>query len=246
MNEPATPSPPQRPDRRRNGAPLFVISALTLALIVAVGTFYNWTNRPGTAPNQTPPTNAHEPGGGAPVAIPPEETSNPIPPQVNAPTQEVGSGADSGNKNGPSGDHSTTATVYRVNDEGTNLVPASVPLPASGGADGPMAEALNAMAGLKNSPLPPGTRAESARLASDGVATVNFNKALVANFPGGDTEEALVLNAILGTLAHFKGVERVQILVEGKKVDSLGGNEVLTDPLPVRRAAVGGGEGGGG
>ena len=133
--------------------------------------------------------------------------------------------------------------IYRVkvNDGGARLTPVEVTLPA--GAE-PMAAALNAMAGGKDSPLPPGTRALSVK--RDGsVARADFNKALKDNFPGGNEEEALVLGAILGTLGQFPGVESVQITVEGEKVASIGGHQDTTEPLPVRDymvAAGGGGE----
>ncbi len=41
------------------------------------------------------------------------------------------------------------------------------------------------------------------------------------------------MNAILSTLGKFPAISRVQILVQGKPVDSLGGLLALSDPLPV-------------
>ncbi len=93
--------------------------------------------------------------------------------------------------------------------------------------------ALNAMADAgEDSPLPKGTEAISVRFDED-LATVDFNEAFQKNFAGGDEEEALALNAVLATVGQFPGVKQVQILVEGQKIDSLGGNQPLSEPLPI-------------
>jgi spore germination protein GerM len=125
-----------------------------------------------------------------------------------------------------------SVTAYRVvpDDDGAHLEPVKATVPP--GKDPKMA-AIDAMARLKDSPLPPGTQARSVDMIGDGVATVDFNRAFQSNFPGGDEAEALAINAVLATLAQFEGVERVQILVEGRKIDSLGGTQSLTEPLPV-------------
>jgi hypothetical protein len=125
-----------------------------------------------------------------------------------------------------------SVTAYRVvpDNDGAHLEPVKAAVPP--GKDPKMA-AIDAMARLKDSPLPPGTQVRSVDMIGDGVATVDFNKAFQSNFPGGDQEEALAINAVLATLAQFEGVEQVQILVEGRKIDSLGGTQSLAEPLPV-------------
>ena len=100
--------------------------------------------------------------------------------------------------------------------------------------------ALNKMAEIKNSPLPPGTKAKSVVFDKDtSTATVDFNEAFVKNFPGGDEAEALALNAVLATLGQFPHVKQVQMLIEGKKVDTLGGNADLTEAMPVPQTISG-------
>ena len=92
---------------------------------------------------------------------------------------------------------------------------------------------LDAMAGEGDeAPLPRGTKATSVTFEND-LATVDFNPAFQKNFTGGDENEALTLNAVLATLGQFPGVNQVQILVGGQKIDSLGGNQSLTEPLPI-------------
>lgn len=168
--------------------------------------------------------NRDQPKPEAPQALAPSpaEVESPIPPEVKRPV--------------PPTRAYKSVVVYRVTvgGERSRLDPVTIALPPD---QEPMAAALNQMAGLKDSPLPPGTRARSVTLNGDGVAFADFNQAFHKNFPGGNEEEALTINAVLATLAQFFGVERVQITVENKKIDSLGGHQELTDPLPVREAA---------
>jgi hypothetical protein len=92
---------------------------------------------------------------------------------------------------------------------------------------------LNAMADAgENSPLPKGTRAKTVVFDRE-LATVDFNDAFQKNFAGGDENEALTLNAVLAAVGQFPGVKQVQILVDGQKIDSLGGNQPLGEPLPI-------------
>ncbi len=101
----------------------------------------------------------------------------------------------------------------------------------------PAQDALTALSTQPNSPLPTGTRLLSINLA-DGLATVNFSHELQTNFPGGDTQGIRTVSAVLRTLGQFVTVDRVQFLVEGHPVDTLGGLLSLSDPLPVIRPAA--------
>ncbi len=104
-------------------------------------------------------------------------------------------------------------------------------------APAPAQEALAALAVQPDSPLPSGTKLLSIRIG-DGLVTANFSHELRDNFTGGDSGETHTVNAILRTLGQFPTISRVQILVEGKPVDSLGGLLSLSDPLPVIRTAT--------
>ena len=72
---------------------------------------------------------------------------------------------------------------------------------------------------------------------ADGLATVDFSRELKDNFHGGDTDEANAVNGILRALGRFPTVNRVQILVAGQPVESLGGMLVISQPLAVIRPA---------
>ena len=65
----------------------------------------------------------------------------------------------------------------------------------------------------------------------DGVATVDFSKELQQNFSGGSTGEEMLVGSIVNTLTEFPEVKSVQILLEGKKVDSLAGHLDTSKPL---------------
>ena len=79
-----------------------------------------------------------------------------------------------------------------------------------------------------------GTKLESINIA-DGTATLDFSRELVANFHGGDTDEANAVNGILKTMGQFPTVNKVQMLVAGRPVESLGGMLVISQPLTVIR-----------
>jgi len=114
--------------------------------------------------------------------------------------------------------------------------PVAAPPVAALPAPAPAQEALNALATRPDSPLPSGTKLLSVRV-TNGLAMTNFSHELRDNFTGGDSGETRTVNAILSTLGRFPTISRVQLLVEGKPVDSLGGLLSLSDPLPVIRPA---------
>lgn len=85
--------------------------------------------------------------------------------------------------------------------------------------------------GLTN-PIPKGTELLGVEV-KDGLAKVDFSREFRDNFTGGSEGEALIIAVILRTMAQFDEVKRVQILVEGKPIDSLGHAD-LSQPLDVR------------
>lgn len=64
-----------------------------------------------------------------------------------------------------------------------------------------------------------------------GLCTVNFNENLVKNHWGGSTGELLTVYSIVNTLCQFPGIERVQLLIEGQKVETLAGHLMLDESL---------------
>jgi len=78
--------------------------------------------------------------------------------------------------------------------------------------------------------IPKKTKLKSVAV-KDGIATVDFSEDLVKNFAGGSTGEEMLVGSIVNTLTEFPEVKSVQILLEGKKVDSLAGHLDTSKPL---------------
>ncbi len=68
---------------------------------------------------------------------------------------------------------------------------------------------------------------------NNGVATVDFSEDLVKNFIGGSTGEEMLVGSIVNTLTEFSEVKSVQILLDGKKVNSLAGH--IDASVPIKR-----------
>ncbi|MEO7718236.1 MAG: GerMN domain-containing protein [Capsulimonas sp.] len=115
------------------------------------------------------------------------------------------------------------------------LAAISIPVAAEPiASQNPARDAVQSVLQSPNSVLPSTTEIRGIAV-QNGLATVNFNSALVTDFKGGDTDEAKGVNAILKALGKFPNVSKVQILVNGEHVDSLGGLLDISGPLPVIR-----------
>ena len=66
---------------------------------------------------------------------------------------------------------------------------------------------------------------------SGGVAKVDFDKNLISGFVGGSTGEEMLVGSLVNTLTEFPEIKKVQILVEGKEIDSLSGHLDLSRPV---------------
>ena len=78
--------------------------------------------------------------------------------------------------------------------------------------------------------IPKQARLKSVKVKGD-TAYVDFTQALVKNFVGGSTGEEMLVGSVVDTLTEFPEIKKVQILVEGNKVESLSGHLDLTTPL---------------
>lgn len=69
--------------------------------------------------------------------------------------------------------------------------------------------------------------------AADKTITIDFNEKIRDNFYGGAMSEALLLSTIIHTVTEFEGYEdhNVQILVNGKTVETIGGHMGVDEPL---------------
>lgn len=65
----------------------------------------------------------------------------------------------------------------------------------------------------------------------EGLAIVDFSRALVDNHIGGSSAETLTVYSIVNTLTQFPTVDEVQILVDGHYVETLAGHLDVSQPL---------------
>ena len=88
--------------------------------------------------------------------------------------------------------------------------------------------------------IPKGTKLFSPVKVAKQVAVVDLSREFIENFSGGSTQEALTIDSIVYTLVDNSGgdVQKVQILVEGKTVETLGGHLELTDPIEADDALL--------
>jgi spore germination protein GerM len=67
-----------------------------------------------------------------------------------------------------------------------------------------------------------------------GTAYIDFSEALSQNHPGGPWAEMLTLRSIMQTLvANVPEIKRVQILIEGREVETLAGHVDIRRPLDI-------------
>ncbi len=128
----------------------------------------------------------------------------------------------------------TPAEQKAADPNGLIQVPVTIPA----GSKDTAKFALTSMTLGEGSPLPPGTQLLGIKIdPATKIATVDFSKEFKTNFAGGDEREAQTINAVLATMGQFPSVSKVQFLVEGKTISSLGGTEELTSPLPTPQTA---------
>jgi spore germination protein GerM len=127
-----------------------------------------------------------------------------------------------------------TVEVYVINtvNEESTLVPVKQKVPADADRYEAAMDYLLKYAGTDKCAIPAGTRLKSLEIG-DGIATVNLSKQFVDNFAGGSQDEMLAVNAIVQTVAQFGEVKKVVILVDGKKIPTLGGHLELDEPIDI-------------
>jgi hypothetical protein len=128
------------------------------------------------------------------------------------------------------------ATLFYVSDDGTELVPVNREVPL-GGTPGEQARRIieaqvqPAPPGMATA-IPPGTTVKAVYLTPTGVAFVDLSQTLVAGHSGGSLDETLTVFAIVDALTvNLPDVSAVQILIDGKEVDTIAGHVDLRHPL---------------
>jgi len=80
--------------------------------------------------------------------------------------------------------------------------------------------------------LPPRTKLLTLQINDEGLAKVNFNPTLSKDHPGGSSAEMMTVYSIANSLAlNFPQIKRVQILIDGKPIETIAGHLSLRQPV---------------
>ncbi len=89
------------------------------------------------------------------------------------------------------------------------------------------------------SAVPVGTTLRAVYLASDGSAYVDLSREVTLAHPGGSVNELLTIYSIVQALTtNLPAITAVQVLVDGREVDTLAGHVDIKRPLPRNDAWV--------
>jgi spore germination protein GerM len=95
-----------------------------------------------------------------------------------------------------------------------------------------MAELLKGPTGDAVRTTPESTVLRSVSVTRDGIARVDLSASLTREHPGGSSSEMLTLYSIVNTLAfNIDDIHRVQILIEGRTIDTLAGHMDCRQPV---------------
>lgn len=123
-------------------------------------------------------------------------------------------------------------TVYHATKDAMHLVPETHKVPVNSQPARTAIELL--LAGTKNADLvsvmPQGVKLKNI-VVKEHIAYVDFDNKLIKKNTGGSANEILLVGAIVNTLTEFPDIQKVQILVEGKKIDTILGHLDTSEPL---------------
>jgi spore germination protein GerM len=127
------------------------------------------------------------------------------------------------------------ARLFYVSDDGTRLTSVEREVPY---AEGPeqAREIINAqiapVGGPLTSAVPPGTALRAVYITERGDAYVDLSGEAVTAHPGGTLNELLTVYTIVYALTiNLPAVHSVQILIDGREVETLAGHVDLRQPL---------------
>lgn len=129
-----------------------------------------------------------------------------------------------------------TVTLYFSDPEGEYLMGEKREIPRRGSVQ---EEAKELVIELTHGPkekliptLPAQTKVLALQIEEPGVAKVSFNRALIKGHPGGSSAELMTVYSVVNSLTfNFPEIKRVQILVEGKEIETITGHLSLNKPL---------------
>ena len=128
------------------------------------------------------------------------------------------------------------ARLFYIADDGTRLTSVERDVAYGEGADEQAREIVAAQIAPVVAPLvsaiPPGTTLRAVFITRTGDAYVDLSREARAAHPGGTVNELLTVYTIVNALTvNLPAVTAVQVLVDGKEVDTLSGHVDLRRPL---------------
>jgi len=129
-----------------------------------------------------------------------------------------------------------TATLFYGSLDGQALVPLRREVPLAEGVLAQGAQILRAQLAAAPPPLvsviPKGSSLRAFYVTSRGEAVVDLSREITVNHPGGSLMESLTVYAIVNAVtANLPGVQRVQLLVDGREVETIAGHIDVRRPL---------------
>jgi len=129
-----------------------------------------------------------------------------------------------------------SVVLYFSDDEGEFLIGEKRALPGAGSlqeeAKETVVELIHGPKGKLISTLPSKTKLIALQVDDQGLAKVNFNRNLTQDHPGGSSAEIMTVYSVVNSLAlNFPEIKRVQILVEGKEIETITGHLSLNKPM---------------
>jgi spore germination protein GerM len=136
----------------------------------------------------------------------------------------------------PAAERKITATLYFISEDGLSLVGVQREVPLGEPADEQARRILEAQLGRPPEPLssaiPESTTLRSVFLNDQGHAFVDLSPDVRAGHTGGALDELFTISAIVNAITvNLPSVSRVQILIDGREVDTLAGHVDLRHPL---------------
>jgi spore germination protein GerM len=150
--------------------------------------------------------------------------------------QQVESGPVSKAPPSPEAARKITATLYFISEDGLSLEGAQREVPFGDPVVEQARHIIEAQLGAAPAPLaaavPQGTALRGLYVSDKGDAFIDLSTEARANHPGGALSELFTVYALVDALTvNLPAIARVQILIEGKEVDTLAGHVDLRHPL---------------
>jgi hypothetical protein len=156
---------------------------------------------------------------------------------MGGPPTPTAPGSQPGQAQAPPPTRHITATLYYGSEDGRFLVPVQREVPFG---DGPVEQGRQIVLAQLQQPVPPplvaaiptGTTLRRFYVTERGDAFVDLGPEVSASHPGGSVAELFTIYAIVNAVtANLPAISRVQILVDGREVDTLAGHIDLRRPL---------------